>query len=113
MSDYTPSGQIALWAAINTSGTGDKQIVAAVPGMIIRVISGTLTAGAATNLGWKSAGNVILGAMPLGGAGAGFDFDRGKSGGWLMQTNAGEALNINSSVNTVIVGSLNYVLVVP
>lgn len=113
MSDYDSQGRTMLWAVINTSGTGDKQIVAAVTGMKIRVVSGTLTAGAATNLAWKSATNVVLPAMPLGGIGAGFDFDRGKSGGWLVETNAGEALNTNSSANTTVGGSINYVLVAP
>lgn len=110
---YTSDGQVMLWAEINNSGTGDIQILAAVPGFKIRVVSGTVTCGAATNLAWKSAGNIKIHPMPLGGAGAGFDFDRGKSGGWLVETNAGEALNLNSSANTTVVGSINYVLVAP
>jgi hypothetical protein len=109
--NYDASGDVLAWAAIALTDATATQIVAAVAGYKIRVVSGTFTAGAATNLAWKSAANTIIPAMPFGGAGGGMDFDRGASGGWLMETNVGEALLLQQSAVTNLYGSLNYKLV--
>ena len=110
-------GGALSWAEIKLVDATSTQIVAAVAGLKIRVTSCTFVCGAATNVAWLSAANPILpssgAGMPFGGAGAGLECDRNAGNGWLMETNAGEALNMQQSAVTRVIGSLNYKLVAP
>jgi hypothetical protein len=117
MATYDAAGDVILWAPVLLVDAAATLVVAAVAGRKIRVVSCTFTAGAATNLIWLSAANPILPpsgtGMPFGGAGAGLESDRSAGNGWLMETNAGEALNLQQSAVTRLVGSINYKLVAP
>ncbi len=115
---YDSHGNVLLWAPVTLIDTTSTQIVAAVTGFKIRITSMIATAGAATNLSFLSAANIIIpgdgtvgGGIPIGGAGGGFLYD--VASGWLMETNVSEALNLKQSVGTRLVGSLNYVLIAP
>ncbi len=116
---YDSQGRILHRAGVTLVDTTSTEIVAAVTGFAIYVVSMMVTAGAATNLSFLSAANIIIpsdatvgGGIPLGGLGAGFLYDGGDNG-WLMETNVSEALNLRQSVGTRLVGSLNYVLIGP
>ncbi len=112
---YDQFGDPILWASVLLTDGTSTQVVAAVTGLKIRVVSCTFTAGAATNLIFLSAANPVLpptgGGMPFGGAGGGLESDRSAGNGWLMETNAGEGLFLQQSASTRLVGSLNYKLV--
>jgi hypothetical protein len=105
-------GDVAL---IQCALLGANQIVAAVPGQRIRVISFRLSASAAVNAKWQSAANDLTGlayyaanggeVVPPIGHTAGTQIP-----GWF-ETNLGEALNLNLSAAVAVGGSLVYALV--
>lgn len=95
------------WAPINAGALGDNTIIAGVSGKKLRVVNLYLTAGLAVALQLKSGPNVKVGAMSLLAA---TPFVMNMSPGcWVVETEAGEAFVINSSVATGLRGGCNYV----
>lgn len=92
---------------VNTSATGATQIVAAAPGMSIRVISAAVVSTIANNVKFQSAATDISALFPLG-ANGGIVLSFNEHG-WF-QTNPGEALNINMSVATATGIQINYII---
>jgi len=96
-------------AVINFSGAETSEIVAAVAGQKISVVNVALTVGGETNLTWKSGTTAISGPMDFGGA----DEPRGMThglGDYPLQTAAGEALNLTSSIAVQVSGYITYYL---
>lgn len=93
-------------AVIDESATGDQEIVALVAEKQIVVLSVALRCAAAVALTWKSDANPLSGAMNFGIAdGYALSHDRG-----VMETNVGEALNLNLGGNVQVSGHLTYMV---
>lgn len=91
----TPVKNTVIYQAfITPNSIGANQILAAVPGLKIRVLSAAIVTTAANSVKFQSAANDISALWPLG-ANGGFVLPYNEHG-WV-QTNAGEALNINLS----------------
>lgn len=97
-----------LYAAISAGAGATTEVVAAVTGKRIRVVSYAVTAntGAGTFV-WKSATTAISGVMTIA-QNAAVVFPAGVTP--ILQTTAGEALQI-TTVTCGIVGHLSYVTV--
>lgn len=96
------------FAVIQTSSSGATQIVAAAAGQKIRVLAYNYMAAGTVNVKWQSAANDKTGlAYLIANTGKVVPFS---AVGWL-ETNAGEALNINLSAGTAVGGELVYCLV--
>lgn len=94
-------------AAINASASGDNQIVAAVTGFKIVVLSYVLVAAGTVTATWKSGASTSLsGAMPLV-ANSGVSAN-GAYG--VVQSAASEALNLDLSTNVAVTGHVTYML---
>lgn len=91
--------------SINVSASGQALLVAAVPGKKIRLVSLLLTVAAAVAVDLQSASTSLTGPMPLQ---AGFDAERDYG---LVETVAGEALNINLGANVQVAGPFVYQLI--
>ena len=91
---------------IDASGMGDTEVVAAVAGFRIRVISVLLLAESAVKVKFRSASTDITGPMALDAKG-GFSGDA-RDG--LFETEVGEALNINLDTAIQVGGSTSYAL---
>lgn len=97
---------------IDVAGSGDNQIVAAVAGKKIRVLSMFFIAGGAVDAKFQSdsGGGAadLTGALPLAAnGGASLPFN---PHGWI-QTEAGKKLNLNLGAAVQISGSLTYALI--
>jgi hypothetical protein len=94
----TPIKNTVIYQAfITPNSIGANQILAAVPGYKIRVVAAAIVTTAANSVKFQSAANDISALWPLG-ANGGFVLPYNDHG-WV-QTNAGEALNINLSAAT-------------
>ncbi len=93
-------------AIINTAGSGDTVIVAAVTGKRIRVINYVLTAAGVVSVTFRSGTTALTGAMPLA-ANGGISVAGAQPGFWL-QTAAGEALNLSLSAAVQVSGHITY-----
>jgi hypothetical protein len=101
------------FAAISAASSGSNEIVAAVAGKRIKVLAYTVISAGSVSMTWRSASTAISGAMPLAANGG-----AAPSGGSvsplgnmpLLQTEVGEALNINLSSAVGVYGHLTYVL---
>jgi len=93
------------YAKIDCSSSGANQIVAAVASKKLRVVSYVLSASAAVNAKWQSASTDISGLiyMDAKGGASPSHFDG------LIETAAGEALNLNLSGAIAVGGHLAYV----
>jgi len=96
-------------AVINFSGAETSEIVAAVAGQKISVVNVALTVGGETNLTWKSGATAISGAMDFGGTNEPRGMTHGL-GDYPLQTAAGEALNLTSSLAVQVSGYITYYL---
>ncbi len=101
------------FASISAASSGSNEIVAAVTGKRIKVLAYTVIAAGDVSITWRSASTAISGAMSIaqnGGAAPA----AGASGplGFvpLLQTESGEALNLNLSSAVQVSGHLTYVL---
>jgi len=103
----TNSPVVIKWAEINATSSGDTSVIAAVSGKKIRVTAITLVCSAAVGVGWKSGSNIKINAMPFAQNG-GMALEFVSPAHFFVETNAGEALIINLSVNSNVRGSLNY-----
>lgn len=92
---------------VNASSLGSTQIIAAATGMSIRVIDAAIVTTAANSVKFLSAATDISATFPLG-ANGGLVLPFSEHG-WL-QTNPGEALNINLSVATPTGVHINYII---
>lgn len=93
---------------VSKNTAADNELVAAVVGKKIRVLSYSLNAaGGANTVTWKSASTALSGAMDIGdNVYVAAEANRG-----LFETAAGEALNLTLSAATLVAGHISYVLV--
>lgn len=92
---------------VNASSLGSTQIIAAQTGMSIRVISCAAVSTLANSIKFQSNATDISATFPLG-ANGGLVMPFNEHG-WV-QTNIGEALNINLSVGTATGVQINYII---
>ena len=94
-------------ATIAATDSGNTEIVGLVAGEVIRVLSGIVTSDSSVNIKFQSNTTDISGVHYVSSRG-GFAMDYNPLG--LIQTAAGEALNINLSAGSVNVGGeISYV----
>lgn len=93
---------------VNASSLGSNAVIAAVPGMSIRVISVAIVSTLANSVKFLSAATDISATFPLG-ANGGLVLSFNEHG-WC-QTAIGEALNINLSVATATGVQINYIVI--
>lgn len=94
------------WAEINASAGGNTQVVAAVAGAKLRVLSLDFVCAGAVTVGWQSAANVKRNNQSFA-ANSGMARDLAMP--YYVETNAGEALNINLGGAVVVRGAVGYV----
>lgn len=101
-------GQIleTKFAKIDHAGNGDNEIVAAVAGFKIRVLHYTIVATAAVNTKWRSDTTDLSGDLNWDAASKGLTVSNDHG---LVQTAAGEALNLNLSGAVAVDGHITYV----
>lgn len=92
---------------LNASSIGSTAIVAAQPGMRIRVVDAAIVSTLANTVKFQSAGTDISATFPLG-ANGGIVLPFNEHG-WF-QTAEGEALNINMTVATATGITINYII---
>jgi hypothetical protein len=80
-------------------GATTAELVAAVAGREIEVLSYTFITDTATTVTWKSDSNAISGAMTMSGNGG--IAQSGTDDGSLLSTNSGEALKITNSAGNI------------
>jgi hypothetical protein len=97
-----------LFASVSTAGSGDTEIVAAVPNKKIRVVNYALVANAAVSAKWKSGSTDKTGAMPFA-ANGGISCPGSSDSVWF-ETATGEALNLNLSGAVQVSGHVSYFL---
>ncbi len=97
-----------LFAAYSETTAARNEIVTAVSGKKIRVLSYTLNAaGGENDVTWETATTAISGAAEIANnATMTTHYDGG-----LFETVAGEALNVTQSTATLVAGHLTYVLI--
>lgn len=95
-----------LRAKIAHNASGANEIVPAVTGKKIVVLHYNLSAASAVNAKWQSAATDISGLKYMAGTG-GMVADYSPCG--LVETAAGEALNLNLSSGVAVGGELSYV----
>jgi hypothetical protein len=99
--------------AIISGTTGTTEVIAGVSGKRLRVLAYTVSSSVASELTWKSGSTAISGTMHMGAYGN-IAINLGNnwpSGGLpVLQTNAGESLNLTvAGTSPVIGGHLTYV----
>lgn len=104
-----PMSYIADGLKANVTLTASGAVVAAVPGFKIRVYAYVLSALGATALKFQSAANDISLTFSMA-ATSGFVVPHAGNQGWF-ETNVGEALNLNMTVNTTVGVGVVYALV--
>ena len=102
----------AIQGNLNATNSGNTELVAAVAGKRIRVVSIILTNGGSATITTKcqSATTDITAAHMLASDGGGYT-QTAVMGAWLFQTAAGEALNLNLSANGTVACDVVYVQV--
>lgn len=95
-------------AAVTASASGATQIVAAVTGKRIRVLSYTYRVNGAVNVKWQSATTDLTGLSYNGAAGEG-EAPSAPPGMYLFQTAVAAALNINLSAAIAVGGHIQYI----
>lgn len=93
-------------ATVSTTGSGDKTIVAAVAGKIIRVHRLVVTVASATDLTAKSGSTALSGVLQLGDKGN-IVFSQEDGLPWF-ETALGEAFVINTSAASAMGGFIDY-----
>lgn len=93
------------YTPVNVSSSGDSELVAAVPGKRLKLISGLAVSAGTVSIKFKSASTDLTGAMPLI-ANSGFVIPEATAG-WIV-TAQGEALNINLSGAVQVSGMIVY-----
>lgn len=92
---------------ITASSSGNNEIVAAVAGKHIRVLSYNYVASGTVNVAWRSGATTVIGGLGYWVANTGKVAPKNEDG-WF-QTAAGEALNVNLSGAVAIGGEGTYV----
>lgn len=95
------------FAKVDMSTATTTAIVAATTGKKIKVVSYTLVGGGATNVTWKSATTALTGAIPLI-ASTVVAVGGQQDGGHVLETAAGEALNLTNSAAVQVSGHVSY-----
>jgi hypothetical protein len=101
--------QTILFTSVNTTASGDTQLVAADGTKKIKVLNYVLVVAGTTNVKFRSATTDITGAMPFV-ANSGAASPAGTVSGWLFETAVNQALNINLSAGVQVSGHLSYFL---
>lgn len=96
-----------ITAFANPFGTGQTAVLPALAGAAYRVLGMVAIATIANNIKFQSNSTDISATFPLG-ANGGFTMPFNEHG-W-MQTNIGEALNVNMTVATVTAIHISYIL---
>lgn len=99
---------VVQYADVADASSGANEIVAAVTGKRIRVLSYVLSASAAVNAKWQSGSTDKTGLLYFAAAGYGAVAPFNEQG-WF-ETAAGEALNLNLSGAVTVGGHVSYVL---
>lgn len=98
------------FAVIAASSANNNELVAAVPGFIIRVVAYNYVVNAAVNVAFRSGATTVIGGLGYWG-----EQGRGKAVGFCpvgwFQTATGEALNLHLSGAVAVGGELAYVLI--
>ena len=107
MTNQSAYFQTVKFASFSDATNDRNEVVAAVSGQKIRVLGYSLNAaGGANTVTWETATTALSGAMDLANnATIEIDSDYG-----LLETVAGEALNISMTAATLVVGHVTYVL---
>ena len=104
MSSLTP----VYTAVISENAIADNEVVAAVAGKQIKVLSLVLVcSGGANTCTWKTAATAISGAMSFA-VNGGYSLGDGTTP--VLVTNNGEALNLALTAATLVGGHVSYVL---
>ena len=97
------------FAVVNISGVGSNEIVAAVTGRTIRVLSYAIVSDGSVTVEWRSATTPLSGAMSLAANGnVGSSAGSGSITG-VLSTNVGEALNVFLGGAVGVRGHLTYI----
>jgi hypothetical protein len=96
------------WLAFRATGNGDTTLLSAVAGKRIRILCVSFACEAAMTVGWKTGNTLRIQPMSFG-ANGGVDTNR-QPYSWWMETNVGDALILNKSTTSAVVGSLNYIV---
>jgi len=105
MSDASIAGRYPLkQAVIDFATAATHEVVAAVPGKSIRVVSMFFTVGGPCNLTWQSGSTPLTGAMEF--ADSGGMTHESQDG--IMWTTKGEALNLDSDAVVQLSGTITY-----
>jgi hypothetical protein len=99
-------GYIPKRASVAASSSGNNEIVAAVSGKIIVVTSYVLVASGTVSAKWRSASTDISGAMSMSDTTGAAASDPAHG---LVETVAGEALNLNLNGAVAVNGHITYV----
>ena len=115
ITDFSPSAREDIdnvytvkWDDINATASGDTTVVAAVSGKKIRVLQMGFSVSAAVNIAWKSGASTTKIAARSFPANGGIE-SGDVSPGWVVETDAGEALVINLSGTANVRGQVNYI----
>ena len=95
-------------AKIDASSSGDNEVVAASSGKVIRVLAYTIVSAGTVTAKWRSATTDISGPMPLVASSGVSPSPLQRYDQCLMQTSAGQALNLNLSGAIAVGGHLTY-----
>jgi hypothetical protein len=96
------------FATISATNSGDNQVLALVASKSIKVLSCALVASGTVSVKWRSNTTDLSGAMPLI-ASSGFVYPASAPGmGNYLETNIGEALNLNLSGAVAVYGHISY-----
>lgn len=100
------------FAKVDATASGSNEIVAAIAGKRIRVVGYSVVASGSVSITWQSAGTAISGAMALAANGAVASAVSTLAPGGVfgvLQTEPGEALNLDMDSATAVGGHLVYV----
>jgi hypothetical protein len=99
-------GYIPKRKSVAASSSGNNEIVAAVTGTIIVVTNYKLVASGTVSAKWRSANTDLEGAVSMSDTGGAFASDPVHG---VLETVAGEALNLNLSGAVAVNGHITYV----
>lgn len=101
-------GQTILFAKIDCSASGVNIIVAANPSGKIKVLSYFMVADSAVSAKWQSASTDLSGAMSFSANGGIASPVGTPAGGWILETQSNQALNLFLSGSVGVRGHISY-----
>ncbi|MDQ3024111.1 MAG: hypothetical protein M3R04_06990 [bacterium] len=103
-------GLTILFASVSAASSGANQIVAADATKRIKVLQYSFVADAAVTAKWQSAATDLTGSMSFDAKGGIASPCGTPAGGWLLQTEVNEALNLNLGGAVGVRGHITYFL---